>query len=204
MVLGFMSEFKVRQLETQGRLRSVRGVMGSAWYPRADVLALRGVLARPDGPRGGKAARPSAPLAPSTGGRWSDAALIAHLRGSRVGQTEPPRPRTVVDLVVDTGISIARAESVYRFWLAHDDHPLAEAVRAARSRSAGTTARQFTVPSDPKVVGPSEPAAPDAAPAERRGQERLRRDTLIQQLRHPNPTARAAAFLGLKGKQTES
>ena len=95
-LLGYASEFKVRQLEKAGRLQAVRGVMRSAWYPRKQVLALCEV--------------PSA--APSgTGSRWTDAALLAHLR---------ERPRSVVDLVVDTGIPIARAERVYRFWLAHD------------------------------------------------------------------------------------
>src|SRR5215468_2623238 len=44
-VLGFASEFKVRRLEKEGRLRPVRGVMGSAWYPRARVLALKEELA---------------------------------------------------------------------------------------------------------------------------------------------------------------
>jgi len=39
--LGLPSEFKVRQLEKEGRLHPVRGAMGSAWYPRAEVLALR-------------------------------------------------------------------------------------------------------------------------------------------------------------------
>jgi len=41
VALGFASEFNVRRLEKEGRLRPVRGVMGSAWYPRAQVLAVR-------------------------------------------------------------------------------------------------------------------------------------------------------------------
>ena len=74
--LGFASEFKVRRFEKEGRLRPVRGVMGSAWYPRVQVLAVREALAAPPavapvGPGG-------APLpAPA---RWTDAQLIAHLR----------------------------------------------------------------------------------------------------------------------------
>ena len=113
-ILGFASEFKVRQLERLGRLRPVRGVMGSAWYPRAAVEALREVgLGEP-------AARPAR-------GSLSDAALIAHLRGEPAG-----KPRTVVDLVADLGVPISRAERVYRFWLAHDAHPAAEVARAAR------------------------------------------------------------------------
>ena len=61
--LGFASEFKVRRLEKEGRLRPVRGVMGSAWYPRAQVLAVREALAAPPavaaaGPGGPSARRP--------------------------------------------------------------------------------------------------------------------------------------------------
>jgi hypothetical protein len=97
-LLGFASEFKVRQLEKEGRLRPIRGAMGSAWYPRAQVDALRG-----------KEVRPLSPAAPRV--RWPDDALIALLR---------EKPRSVVDLVVDAGISISRAERVYRFWLAHE------------------------------------------------------------------------------------
>ena len=115
-LLGFASEFKVRQLEKAGRLRPVRGVMGSAWYPRTAVLALGEALA-------GEAA----PAGPA---RWSDAALIAMLREpARSG-----RPRTAVDLVTEAGISISRAERVHRFWLAHDAHPTADAARAGRGR----------------------------------------------------------------------
>jgi len=131
--LGFASEFNVRRLEKEGRLRAVRGVMGSAWYPRAQVLALRAALAAPPLVSAPGEARPA--LA-----RWTDAQLIAHLR-ARARASDggaASRPRTPVDLVADTGISIARAERVYRFWLAHDAHPSAEEVRgravATRSR----------------------------------------------------------------------
>jgi hypothetical protein len=150
-LLGFGSEFKIRQLEKAGRLRPVRGAMGSAWYPRAQVVALR------------QAAEAGGASAPA--GRWSDAALITHLRA---------RARSVVDLVADTGISITRAERVYRFWLAHDAHPVAGEVRAVKAR---------------------------AAALERRNPERLERDDLIRQLRDPNPRARAAAFEKLKPKR---
>src|SRR5205085_2313062 len=133
-LLGYASEFKVRQLEKEGRLRAVRGVMGSAWYPRKQVLALCQV--------------PSAtPRRVASG--WTDAALLAHLR---------ERPRSVVDLVVDTGIPIARAERVYRFWLSHDAHPTAIAARGG-----------------------------DAAPPERRGRDRVTRDGLLGQMRDPDP-----------------
>jgi hypothetical protein len=149
-LLGFRSEFKIRQLEKAGRLRAIRGVLGSAWYPRTQVLALR------DAAEVGTAA----PIP----GRWSDAALIAHLRA---------RARSVVDLVADTGVSIARAERVYRFWLAHDVHPMATEARASRARAA----------------------------LERRSPDRIERDDLIRQLRDPDPTARAAAFEKLKPKR---
>ena len=144
-LLGYASEFKVRQLEKQGRLRAVRGVMGSAWDPRKQVLALCEV--------------PSA--APErAGSRWTDAALLAHLR---------ERPRSVVDLVVDTGIPIARAQRIYRVWLAHDTHATAAVTRGA-----------------------------EAAPPERRAQARVTRDGLLAQLRDPDPGVRAAAFAALK------
>jgi hypothetical protein len=149
-LLGFRSEFKIRQLEKSGRLRAIRGVLGSAWYPRTQVLALR------DAAEVGTAA----PIP----GRWSDAALIAHLRA---------RARSVVDLVADTGVSIARAERVYRFWLAHDVHPMATEARANQARAA----------------------------LERRSPDRIERDDLIRQLRDPDPSARAAAFEKLKPKR---
>src|SRR5436190_1345516 len=124
--LGFASEFNVRRLEKEGRLRPVRGVMGSAWYPRAQVAALREeltVLPTLDA-SGPGADRPDRSALPA---RWSDAQLIAHLRGRAraLDGGAASRARTAVDLVADTGISIARAERVYRFWLRHDAHPAA-------------------------------------------------------------------------------
>ena len=44
-IFGFASEFKVRQLEREGRLTPVRGAMSSAWYPIAQVRALARRLA---------------------------------------------------------------------------------------------------------------------------------------------------------------
>ena len=148
-LLGFASEFKVRQLEKEGRLRPIRGAMGSAWYPRAQVDALRG-----------KAARPLSPTAPRV--RWPDDALIALLR---------EKPRTVVDLVVDAGISISRAERVYRFWLAHE---------GPRDGLTDTRSEE---------------------PPERRGGERLERDALVRQLRDADPKVRVAAFERLKSQR---
>ena len=150
-LLGFASEFKVRQLEKEGHLRPIRGAMGSAWYPRAQVESLRG-----------KIARPLSPTAPRV--RWPDDALIALLR---------EKPRTVVDLVVDAGISISRAERVYRFWLAHEG------------------------PGE----GPGEGPAQAEGPTERRSGERLEHDALVRQLRDADPKVRLAAFERLKSQR---
>ena len=172
--LGFASEFKVRRLEKEGRLRPVHGVMGSAWYPRAQVLSVREELAVP--PPVGAPGRGDPPAA----GRWSDAQLIAHLRGRAraLDGGAVSRARTPVDLVADTGISIARAERVYRFWLAHDAHPVAE---EARGGAAAGRAR--------------------AAPAERRSEARIERDALLQQMRSADPGVRAAAFEKLRASR---
>jgi hypothetical protein len=149
--LGLPSEYKVRQLEKEGRLHPVRGAMGSAWYPRAEILALRGQAA--------------------PGGRWTDGQLLALLREELGG-----RPRTVADLVVEAGVSIARAERVYRFWLAKDQHPT-----AARARGEGVAA----------------PVAPEK-PSERRSAARRERDALIARMRDPDPKVRAEAFARLR------
>ena len=179
--LGFASEFNVRRLEKEGRLRSVRGAMGSAWYPRAQVAALREELTapRPLDPPAVGAERPDRSTWPA---RWSDAQLIAHLR-ARVRALDggaASRARTAVDLVADTGISIARAERVYRFWLRNDAHPTADEARgdeaAARSRTP-------------------------AAPVERRSEERIERDALLLQIRDADPTVRAAAFEKLRARR---
>ena len=143
--------------------------MGSAWYPRAQVLALREALAAPPS----VAVAPRARRHPSPA-RWSDAQLIAHLRSRAraVDGSAGSRPRTPVDLVADTGISIARAERVYRFWLAHDTHPVAVEARG----------------------GPAPASRTRAAPVERRSDARIERDVLLQQMRDADPTVRAAAF----------
>ena len=158
-LLGFASEFKVRQLEKEGRLRPVRGAMGSAWYPRAQVEALRG-----------KANRPLSPTAPRV--RWPDDALIALLR---------EKPRTIVDLVVDAGVSISRAERVYRFWLAHEG-PREEPGAAA----------------DVERDGEPQANAGAGDRHERRSEARIERDALVRQLRDADPKVRAAAFEKLK------
>jgi hypothetical protein len=180
--LGFASEFNVRRLEKEGRLRPVRGVMGSAWYPGAQVAALREELtARP------RLETPEAPAAgpdrPPIPARWSDAQLIAHLRGRAraIDGGASSRPRTPVDLVADTGISIARAERVYRFWLKHDAHPMAD---DARGGTAATTT-----------------AIRVASPPERRSDARIERDTLLRQMRDADPSVRGAAFEKLRARR---
>jgi hypothetical protein len=145
-MLGFASEFKVRQLEKEGRLRPIRGAMGSAWYPRREVEALRGAAVAP-------------PASGAPRERWPDDALIALLR---------EKPRTVVDLVVDAGIPISRAERVYRFWQTHEQ---------------------------PRPVeGPRLPSSPP----ERRSDDRIEHDALVRQMRDADPKVRAAAFEKLK------
>ncbi|HLK91849.1 MAG TPA: hypothetical protein VKZ18_18300 [Polyangia bacterium] len=159
-LLGFASEFKVRQLEKDGRLHPIRGAMGSAWYARDEVEALRG--------KG--APTPAATIAGRL--RWPDDALIALLR---------EKPRTVVDLVVDAGIPIARAERVYRFWKTH------EAPRPAPQPIDGRAA--------------PDPGAAAGEPSERRSGERIEHDALLRQLRDADPKVRAAAFDKLKSRR---
>jgi hypothetical protein len=194
--LGFASEFKVRQLEKEGRLRPIRGAMGSAWYPPAQVDALRA-----------GAGRAIAPTAPRV--RWPDDALIALLR---------EKPRTVVDLVVDAGISISRAERVYRFWLAHEGQTTAREPRPAHAARAGSPPRPepFAPPHarppapPPAPLSAARPVAPSAPPqaasvagdpAERRSDERLEHDALVRQLRDADPKVRGAAFEKLKSQR---
>jgi hypothetical protein len=78
--------------------------------------------------------------------------------------------------VADTGISIARAERVYRFWLAHDAHPA-----AVEARGGAATAGR-----------------PRATAVERRSDARIERDALLQQMRDSDPTVRSAAFEKLR------
>lgn len=151
--MGFASEFKVRQLEKQGRLHPIRGAMGSAWYARAEIEALRNAT-----PTSSSAAAPRV--------RWPDDALIALLR---------EKPRTVVDLVVDAGIPIARAERVYRFWRAHEGPRTTPTAAAA--------------------------APPPPEPIERRSGDRLEHDALVRQLRDADPEIRAVAFEKLKARR---
>ncbi|MES1171884.1 MAG: hypothetical protein ABUL77_01495 [Bacteroidota bacterium] len=219
VLLGFASEFKVRQLERQGRLHAVRGAMGQAWYPRPEVLELRRVLARGAVRETAGAAATAGVIGespvfsagrPAAPGRWTDSALIAYLRGAPAGTAaaSPVRFPTVVDLVADTGVSIARAERVYRFWLAHDVHPAAAALRARRNPTTGAPRSDVSgvagTPEDSDTHGldagaraATLPTLP-TLPAERRGGARIERDSLIRRLRDPDPAIRAEAFEKLK------
>jgi hypothetical protein len=235
-LLGFSSEFKIRQLEREGRLQAVRGPMRTAFYARAEVLAVKAELAQespgqetPDG--------------------WTDAELLL-LLGS---PTRQGRPRSALDLVLETRISIERAERVYAFWnsaRAAEPAPSAARLPASQSRAsepvtavdhrpqdertakaAPTAADQPAVNPAAAVVSPAvavkpmvavdtgvpqrraagatsapvlvaEPL-PTAPPAdqnsgERRSEDRLSRDVLIQQLRDPDPRIRHRAFALLK------
>jgi hypothetical protein len=211
-LLGFASEFPIRQLEKGGRLAAVRGAMGQAWYPRAEVLALRTAGARPS-PVEPPAADESAGRAH---GRWPDDALIALLREMiPAGESGGFRPRTVVDLVADTGVGIPRAVRVHRFWLAHDRHPTAELARrmaSAPQPGAELSTGSAPVPSELAVGEPSPPGArpselamgepsPPGARSERRGASRVERDVLIRKLRDPDPAVRALAFEQLRANR---
>jgi len=162
--LGFASEFKIREFERKGRLRSVRGPMRTAFYPRAEVLALKAQLALSEPGRGSPDA-------------WSDAELLALLgHPKRSGDA-----RTALDLVLETQISIERAERVHDFW-------------KRREPTWQSTAQATNAPSVADSPAPSEPSASQ----ERRGAERISRDTLIRNLRDPDPRIREQAFAQLK------
>jgi hypothetical protein len=117
--------------------------------------------------------------------RWSDADLITLLRTARTAGLG----KSVADLVVETGISIARAAEVYRFWERNDrgspPGPISEAQPA--DESAIASASTWAAPAQP----------------ERRSAERLAHAALIGQLRDPDPKVRAAAFAELRARKGE-
>jgi hypothetical protein len=183
--LGLRSEFKVRQFERAGRLRAVRGRMGTAFYPEAEVLALR--------------AESDATPRP-TPGRWTDADLIALLRQP----TTSGRLRTAVDLVTEARINIARAERVYRFWSGRDETLAAHEGSAARLLPAFADG-QLSAPvgahppaaQAPGVPRPGAAGVDSTSASERRGAARLAHDGLVRSLRNPDPRIRAEAFAAL-------
>lgn len=166
-LLGFSSEFKVRQLERDGRLRALRGAMRTAFYPRGEVLEVKAELGK-DG-RG-------------CDDDWTDSELLALLeRPHREG-----RARSAMDLVLETHVSIDRAEKVFAFW--------------ASSRISATTARPQPGHAEDTATGVVAKAALPGQPGaqERRAGQRLSRDALIAELRHPDPRVRNRAFALLK------
>jgi hypothetical protein len=163
LALGFASEFKIREFERQGLLRSVRGPMQTAFYPRHEILALKARLSLCEPQR-------------ASNDVWSDADLIALL--------EHPTPagckRTVLDLVVETHISIERAERVHGFWA------------KTRAPAAGIRVQ-------PRTEKPNPAPVPEASTSqERRGPGRLSHDGLIRDLRNPDPRVRQQAFERLR------
>jgi hypothetical protein len=186
--LGLRSEFKIRQFERDGRLHAVRGRMSTAFYPEAEVLALRAELAAQ--PR-------SAP------GRWTDADLIALLRHP----TASGRPRSAVDLVTEARVNIARAERVYRFWCKRDEALAARVAQAARVlrmpadcqadgiQPAGAHLPAAQTPNGPR---PAAPVVDDTSESERRSAARLAHDRLVRSLRDPDPRVRTEAFVKLR------
>jgi len=164
-LLGFASEFKIRQLERDGAIHSVRGPMQTAFYARAEILALRARLALVDPNRARK-------------DEWSDSDLLALL--CHPGQTG--RPRTVLDLVLETQISIERAERVFAFW-----------------QQWSSQVPALSQPDGRRAVEPRDEHGQDN---ERRGVERIARDALIQELRDPDPKIRERAFIRLRESRT--
>jgi hypothetical protein len=167
-VLGFASEFKIRELERRGILHSVRGPMRAAFYPRPEVLALKAQLALSEPDR----------LPPDA---WTDAELLALLsHPKRSGDA-----RTVLDLVLETQISIERAQHVVEFWQ--------RCKSALRSATAAATQAEAA----PSMAPASASSLPKSS-QERRDPHRLSRDALIHNLRDPDPRVREQAFARLK------
>lgn len=138
-LLGFSSEFKIRQLEREGRLQSVRGPMRTAFYARADVLALKAELGREV-------------LGQEATDGWTDAELLLLLRTpNREG-----RQRTALDLVLETRISIDRAERVFAFWAASQSGPVVALAHGQLGGGEAEASRASTpLPQAPKSAPPS-------------------------------------------------
>jgi hypothetical protein len=164
--LGFASEFKIREFERKGLLCSVRGPMRTAFYARPEILALKAQLALSE---------PGHVPADA----WTDAELLALLSHPKRSGGE----RTALDLVLETQISIERAERVFEFWRRSEPG----------ARSTGEDTR-------PANTSPPVEVHPSSSPTshERRGEQRLSHDSLIRNLRDPDPCVREQAFLQLK------
>lgn len=181
--LGFASEFKIREFERKGMLHAVRGPMRAAFYPHPEVLALKAQLALSE----------PGQVPPDA---WTDAELLALL-----GHPKPTGgTRTVLDLVMETQISIERAERVYDFWKKCEPAtPSAStAVVTTSTLAPSTVSEPITVPAKSDMSA----AMQAEVPHERRGETRLSRDSLINNLRDPDPRVRAQAFAKLKESET--
>jgi hypothetical protein len=179
-LLGFASEFRIREFERQGFLHSVRGPMHTAFYARPDVLALKARLAQAAGQ-------------PQT--EWTDADLIAFLEHpSAAGQ------RTALDLVTEARISIERAERVYSFWSRVASAPPSPIARVSQARVMPESEATPEAPAGHE----SPTAARLATGRERRGEERRSRDCLIRELRDPDPRVRQYAFERLRAGRSSS
>jgi hypothetical protein len=174
LLLGFPTEFKVRQLEREGRLRSVRGPMRTAFYAREDVLAVKADLSRG---QAGHAADDD----------WSDADLIVLLQRQR----SAGRGCTALDLVLETHVSIERAQKVHAFWSSCQSPP-----------APPPTPATVLLPDHVLAQRQEEDRKPNDVSDERRSAERVSRDTLIAELRHPDPRVREQAFVRLKEKRS--
>jgi hypothetical protein len=154
-LLGFSSEFKIRQLEREGRLQSVRGPMRTAFYPRAQVLAVKAEL--------GQGSPGQASADPETDGGWTDAELLVLLGNP----TRAGRARGALDLVLETRINIERAERVFAFWSNARPAGAAPLDRAATARpSPPASARlRHPQPSSPTPAAASEPVPDLVSPA---------------------------------------
>jgi hypothetical protein len=174
-LLGLKSEFKIRQFERDGVLRSVRGAMRTAYYARGDILALKARMGAHD-PR------------PTEGDAWSDAELLALLAHPRADGTR----RTAVDLVLEANIAIERAERVIAFWTqASGTQAPAREPSVEQARSQGTATGRES----------AKTTATDETAQERRSDVRREHDDLIRQLRDPDPKVRDQAFARLKQTQ---
>ena len=113
---------------------------------------------------------------------WTDAELLALLvHPKRTGEA-----RTVFDLVMEAQISIERAERIHDFWTRH-----------ASMSASGAAVKSTTASSEADVQAGMKATARE----ERRGETRLSRDSLIRNLRDPDPRVREAAFAKLKERE---
>ena len=113
-----------------------------------------------------------------------------------------PPGAAVVDLVADTGIPIARATRLHRFWLAHDRHPTADLARRLAGALVPPGAQPHPAVAAVGATPQAQPVAEVRTPAgEGRGSDRVERDGLIRKLRDQDPAVRALAFEKLRPRR---